>query len=274
MRWDRPVVMGIVNVTPDSFSDGGLYLDPALAIKHGEDLVALGADVIDVGGESTRPGAQPVSVGEELRRVVPVVRELSARPGVVVSIDTTKAAVAAAALDAGATIVNDVSAGRFDPEILSVVADAGAGYIAMHMLGEPRTMQSAPRYDDVVGEVGAFLVERLEVAHAAGIADEACMADPGIGFGKTAEHNRTLLAELPRLMELVGVPILVGASRKSFIGALLGLDVGERDEATLAITVWAFESGAAMVRVHDVRGASQVARLLAEMGRAASEVAA
>lgn len=270
--------MGIVNVTPDSFSDGGLYLDPALAIKHGEELVALGADVIDVGGESTRPGAQPVTVEEELRRVVPVVRELAARPGVVVSIDTTKAAVAAAALDAGAVIVNDVSAGRFDPEILSVVADAGSGYIAMHMLGEPRTMQGttqgAPRYDDVVAEVGAFLVERLEAARAAGIADEACMADPGIGFGKTAEHNRTLLAELPRLVELVGAPILVGASRKSFIGALLGLDVGERDEATLAITVWAFESGAAMVRVHDVRGASQAARLLAQMDRAASEVAA
>lgn len=266
--------MGIVNVTPDSFSDGGRYLDPGPAIKHGQELISLGADVIDVGGESTRPGAQPVTVEEELCRVVPVVRELAALPGAVVSIDTTKAAVAAAALDAGATIVNDVSAGRFDPEILSVVADAGAGYIAMHMRGEPRTMQSAPRYNDVVGEVGAFLAERIEAARGAGIAEEACMADPGIGFGKTPEHSRTLLAGLPRLVQLVDAPILVGASRKSFIGAFLGLDVGDRDEATLATTIWAFENGAAMVRVHDVRSANQAVRLLAVMGQASSEAAA
>lgn len=266
--------MGIVNVTPDSFSDGGRYLDPGVAIEHGEELISLGADVVDVGGESTRPGAQPVTVDEELRRVIPVVSGLAELPGVLVSIDTTKAAVAASALDAGASIVNDVSAGRFDPEILSVVADAGAGYIAMHMFGEPRTMQNAPRYNDVVGEVGAFLAERIEAARDAGIADEACMADPGIGFGKTPAHSRTLLAGLPRLGRLVPAPILVGASRKSFIGAFLGLEVDDRDDATLATTVWAFENGAAMVRVHDVRSASRAVRLLAVMGAASSEVAA
>ena len=196
----RAAVMGVVNVTPDSFSDGGRYLDGAAAVAHGLELVAAGAGVLDVGGESTRPGADPVPEAEELRRVVPVVERLAAESGVPVSIDTTKASVASAALAAGARIVNDVSAGRADPEILAVTARAGAGYLAMHMLGEPRTMQDSPRYVDVVAEVGDFLVERLAVARAAGIPTAALAADPGIGFGKTVAHNLELLARLPALV--------------------------------------------------------------------------
>ena len=256
-------VMGIVNVTPDSFSDGGRWFDAAAAIEHGRQLAADGADVLDIGGESTRPGAEPVDAGEEMRRVVPVVLALAA-DGFVVSIDTTKAVVAEAAIDAGATIVNDVSAGRSDAAMLSTVATRGAGYVAMHMQGEPRTMQQSPRYDDVVAEVASFLVERVEAATTAGIARDRIVVDPGIGFGKTAEHNLTLLARLPELVERVGgVPVLVGASRKSFLGALVGDSVAaERDDATLATTVWAFAHGASMVRVHDVRGAVRTARLL------------
>lgn len=256
-------VMGVVNVTPDSFSDGGLYLDPDAAIAQGLALIDDGADVLDVGGESTRPGAEPVPAAEEMRRVLPVVRALAADGRVPVSIDTTKASVAASALEAGATIVNDVSAGRNDSDLLGVVADAGAGYIAMHMLGEPRTMQKNPRYDDVVAEVGAFLVERLDAAAAAGIARESLMADPGIGFGKTATHNLVLLADLASLAERVVVPLLVGTSRKTFIGRLLGVDdPAARDDGTLATVVWALDHGARMVRVHDVTSAARAAALL------------
>ncbi len=224
-EWDAVAgrVMGVVNVTPDSFSDGGRYLDPDAAIAHGLALAEQGAAVLDVGGESTRPGAAPVPADEELARVLPVVRARSPRDaGVPVSIDTTKAAVAAGALGAGATIVNDVSAGRKDPDLLRVVADAGAGYVAMHMLGEPGTMQDDPRYDDVLAEVGAFLVERLDAAAAAGIARGSLMADPGIGFGKTATHNLTLLADLASLADRIDAPLLVGTSRKTFLGRLLG----------------------------------------------------
>lgn len=181
---DRPAVMGVVNVTPDSFSDGGRYLDAGAAVERGLELVAAGADLLDVGGESTRPGSTPVDADEELRRVVPVVRRLAAEAGVPVSIDTTKAAVAAAALEAGAAVVNDVSAGRFDDAMLGVVAEAGAGFVAPHMQGTPASMQQAPHYDDVVADVGSFLVERLGAARQAGIVD--LVADPGIGFGKTA----------------------------------------------------------------------------------------
>lgn len=256
-------VMGVVNVTPDSFSDGGLYLDPDAAIAQGLALIDDGADVLDVGGESTRPGAEPVSAAEETRRVLPVVRALAADGRVPVSIDTTKASVAASALEAGATIVNDVSAGRNDSDLLDVVAEAGAGYIAMHMLGEPRTMQKNPRYDDVVADVGAFLVERLDAAAAAGIARESLMADPGIGFGKTATHNLVLLADLASLAERVVVPLLVGTSRKTFIGRLLGVDdPAARDDGTLATVVWALDHGARMVRVHDVTSAARAAALL------------
>jgi dihydropteroate synthase len=269
--------MGVVNVTPDSFSDGGRWLDVGPAVVHGLELVADGADLLDVGGESTRPGAEPVPADEERRRIVPVVARLAAESGVPVSVDTAKADVAAAALDAGATIVNDVSAGRFDPAILEVVARAGAGYVAMHMLGEPRTMQDDPRYDDVVGEVGDFLTERLGAARVAGIADAALAADPGIGFGKTLRHNLELLARLGELAARVEVPVLVGSSRKRFIGAVLGRDgpdlpPGEREEGTLATVVYAFDRGARIVRVHEARPAAQAVRLLEAM-RAAEAAA-
>jgi dihydropteroate synthase len=262
-------VMGVVNVTPDSFSDGGRFVAPAAAIAHGRDLAEAGAAVLDVGGESTRPGAAPVDAATEIDRVRPVIEGLVAVTAVPVSIDTTKAAVAEAAIAAGATIVNDVSAGRADPDLLGVVARTGAGYVAMHMQGEPRTMQRDPSYDDVVREVVAFLRERLDAARAAGIADDALMADPGIGFGKTMDHNLELLASLPELIAGVGVPVLVGTSRKSFLGRIIDEDdPAARDDATLATVVWCLERGAAMVRVHDVRGAVQAAAVLGAMARA------
>jgi dihydropteroate synthase len=262
--------MGVVNVTPDSFSDGGQFLDADAAVAHGRALAEHGAAVLDVGGESTRPGAAPVSPDEEAARVVPVVRTLAAAGGVPVSIDTTKASVAAAAIEAGARIVNDVSAARHDPDMLAVVADAGAGFVAMHMQGEPRTMQQDPRYVDVVDEVGAFLVERADAAVAAGVAPAAIMVDPGIGFGKTGEHNLTLLAALPDLVARVECPVLIGASRKTFIGRLLDLDTPDaRDDGTLATTVWALDRGARMVRVHDARRAARAAALLDVLAQAA-----
>ena len=272
----RPPVMGVVNVTPDSFSDGGRFLDPGAAVDHGVSLAADGAVVLDIGGESTRPGADPVAADEELRRVVPVIRRLVRELGtgdsaVPVSIDTTKAAVAAAAIDAGARIVNDVSAGRTDPAILDVVAASGAGYVVMHMLGEPRTMQVDPRYDDVIADVAAFLVDRLATARAAGIEPGALMADPGIGFGKRVAHNLELIARLPELAERVGAPVLVGTSRKAFIGSILGdSDPTRRADGTLATVTYALDHGAAMVRVHDVRAASRVARLLRVMEESAA----
>lgn len=272
----RAPVMGVVNVTPDSFSDGGRFLDADAAVAHGLGLVADGAAVLDVGGESTRPGAEPVGVDEELRRIVPVVRRLVDELGsggapVPVSIDTTKAAVAAAAVDAGAVIVNDVSAGRNDPEMFAVVAESRAGFVAMHMLGAPPTMQTGPRYDDVVGEVADFLVERVSAARAAGIDTGALMADPGIGFGKQVEHNLELIARLPEIAARVGVPILVGTSRKAFIGSVLGgTDPTQRDDGTLATVTWALDHGAAMVRVHDVRAAARAARLLHVMEESAA----
>jgi dihydropteroate synthase len=235
--------MGVLNVTPDSFSDGGRYLDPERAIAHGLALVAEGADVVDVGGESTRPGAAPVDEAEERRRVVPVVEALA--PSVRVSVDTRSAAVAEAAVAAGATLVNDVSA-----SLWPVAAEAGVGWVAMHMQGEPATMQRAPRYDDVVAEVGAFLRERVALARAAGI-DEVWV-DPGIGFGKALEHNLELLRSLDRLVA-EGVPVVVGTSRKRSLGQLTGdAPVDDRLEASVATAVWCVEQGAAMVRVHDV----------------------
>ncbi len=262
--------MGIVNVTPDSFSDGGRFLDPGAAVAHGLSLVAAGADLLDVGGESTRPGAQPVVEHEELRRVVPVVARLAAEAGVPVSVDTSKAAVAAAALDAGALVVNDVSAATGDPGMLPVVAAAGAGLVVMHMQGEPRTMQQAPGYDDVVLEVGDLLVERLARAQDAGVAPGALCADPGLGFGKLRQHNVELLARLAELVARVEVPVLVGPSRKTFIGAVLADAVGEhaprpadaRDDGTLATVVWAVDHGARVVRVHDAGPAADALRLL------------
>ena len=274
-EWDRVcgarvAVMGIVNVTPDSFSDGGRYLDRDAAVAHGIELAGQGADVLDVGGESTRPGAAPVPADEELHRVIPVVERLAATTSVPVSVDTTKAAVARAALDAGSSVVNDVSAGRLDPDILGVAAEAGAGYVVMHMQGEPRTMQADPRYDDVVAEVGDFLADRVGAARAAGVPDGAIAADPGIGFGKAVEHNLQLLAGLPAIADRVGVPVMVGASRKTFVGKVLaragaasgGLPVDQREEGTLATVVWAVERGASIVRVHDVLPAVRAVRLL------------
>jgi dihydropteroate synthase len=245
-----PLIMGVVNVTPDSFSDGGLFLDADAAVEHGERLASEGAAILDVGGESTRPGAEPVSEEEELRRVVPVVERLvgSAR----VSIDTTKVAVARAALGAGATLVNDVSAFRFDPGMAALVAETGAGCCLMHMLGEPRTMQEDPRYGDVVSDVKAFLEERLAFAVSEGIEAERVWLDPGIGFGKTVEHNLELLRRLDEIVA-IGRPVVVGTSRKSFLGKLAGgRDEGNRLPGTIATNVLALERGASVFRVHDV----------------------
>ena len=250
-RYRRGALVGVLNVTPDSFSDGGRYAGVEEAIAHGRRLAAEGAALVDVGGESTRPGAGPVSAERELERVLPVVEEL-AGAGIAVSIDTSKAAVAAAALAAGAVLVNDVTALRGDPEMAAVVAGSGADLCLMHMLGEPRTMQDDPRYDDVVAEVEAFLAERAELAVAAGVARERIALDPGIGFGKTLAHNLELLRALPRLGRLG--PLLLGVSRKRFLGALTGREVAEdRVAASVAAALYCYRGGAHLLRVHDVR---------------------
>jgi dihydropteroate synthase len=254
----NPKLMGVVNVTPDSFSDGGRYLDPEAAVRHGRELVGQGAEILDVGGESTRPGAEEVSVEEELARVEPVVRGLAGEA--TVSIDTSKAEVARAALDAGATIVNDVTALRRDPEIGGVCAERGVGLVLMHMQGEPRTMQANPTYGDVVEDVKAFLAERIEVAVGAGVAEERIWLDPGIGFGKELEHNLELLRRLGELREL-GRPLVVGTSRKSFIGKIDGSPVDERLGGTIASSILAAAAGAAVLRVHDVAEAQQAAKV-------------
>ncbi len=245
-----PKLMGVVNVTPDSFSDGGLYLDPERAVAHGKQLVEAGAGVLDVGGESTRPGAEPVGVEEELRRVVPVIRGLAGAE-FRISVDTSKAAVAAAALDAGAEIVNDVTALRGDPAMAALCAERGAIVVLMHMLGEPRTMQDDPRYGDVVADVKAFLAARLEAAVTAGIAEERVWLDPGIGFGKTAAHNMELLRRFGELRDL-GRPLVAGTSRKSFIGKVDGSPADQRLGGTIASSVLAAAEGADVLRVHDV----------------------
>ena len=252
-------VMGVVNVTPDSFSDGGRWAATDPAIEHARGLLAAGARVLDVGGESTRPGADPVGADEEIRRVVPVIEALAGEA--LVSVDTSKAAVAAAAIDAGASIVNDVSAGRHDPDMLGTVADAGVGFIGMHMQGEPRTMQRDPRYGDVVAEVTAHLASRLDAATVAGIRRDAVMLDPGIGFGKTVAHNLALLRAL-RTLRASGFPVLLGASRKRFIGDLLGLPVSERLEGSLAAAAHGVQQGVDVVRVHDVRETVRLVRVL------------
>jgi dihydropteroate synthase len=246
-------IMGVVNVTPDSFSDGGRYLDAAAAIAHGLELEAEGASILDVGGESTRPGAAPVSEAEELRRVIPVIEGLvEGGSKAQISIDTSKSAVAVRALAAGASLVNDVTALRGDPKMAGVVADAGADCCLMHMLGEPRTMQRDPRYDDVVGDIKGFLEERTAFAVHAGVALERILLDPGIGFGKTVEHNLELLRRLDELVEL-GRPVVIGTSRKSFLGRLTGRDdPDDRVAATIATNVLAYERGARVFRVHDV----------------------
>jgi dihydropteroate synthase len=251
--------MGVVNVTPDSFSDSGLFLEPEAAIAHGRQLAAEGAAILDVGGESTRPGAEPVSAEEELARVGPVVSGLAGGEAEV-SIDTSKLPVAEAALAAGAGIVNDITALRADPAIAGLCAEHGAGLVLMHMQGEPRTMQENPRYDDVVDEVKAFLAERLSVALREGVAEEGIWLDPGIGFGKTLEHNLELLRRLGELTAL-GRPIVVGASRKSFIAAIDGSPVDQRLGGTIAASVLAVAAGADVVRVHEVAEMAQALRV-------------
>jgi dihydropteroate synthase len=245
-------IMGVLNVTPDSFSDGGRFLDVEAAVAHGLELEAEGADILDVGGESTRPGAAPVPADEERARVVPVIERLRAAGAQAqISIDTSKLAVAEAALDAGATYVNDVTAFRGDGGIAELVAERGADCCLMHMRGEPRTMQRDPTYDDVVSDVKAFLEERMAAAVAAGVPEERIQLDPGIGFGKTVEHNLELLRRLDELVAL-GRPIVVGTSRKSFLGTLTGRDVEDRLAATIATNVLALANGAQVFRVHDV----------------------
>jgi dihydropteroate synthase len=264
-RWPRPAVMGVLNVTPDSFSDGGRFLDSNVAVEHGRRLASEGASLVDVGGESTRPGAAPVSVDEELRRVTPVLEGLT---GVPLSIDTTKAIVARRALELGAELVNDVTALRGDPELAGVVAERNAFVCLMHMQGEPRTMQVAPRYDDVVSEVLGFLEERIAFAVGEGIAEDRICVDPGIGFGKAPDHNLELLRRLDELGSL-GRPVLVGASRKSTLGKMLG-DPGAAQgtlAASLAAAVAAYERGAWMIRAHDVHETVEAVAVAAAVER-------
>jgi dihydropteroate synthase len=249
-----PVVVGILNVTPDSFSDGGDFLDPEAAAEQAATMLDEGADMLDVGGESTRPGSDPVSQEEEIRRVVPVLKRiLSVRPEAVISIDTYRSGTATAALEAGASLVNDVTALRGDPRMVSVVEGAACPVILMHMQGEPKTMQKEPHYEDVVGEVRDFLAERAEYAVAAGVRPENVIVDPGIGFGKNLEHNLALLRNLDAVVDL-GFPILIGASRKRFIERITGVqEARDRVSGTVATTVLAYERGATFFRVHDVR---------------------
>jgi dihydropteroate synthase len=256
-----PVVMGVVNVTPDSFSDGGQWLDPHKAIAHARRLVADGAAILDIGGESTRPGANPVAAEEQLRRIVPVFEGLQGVEARL-SIDTTKASVARAAIEAGADIVNDVTALRDDPDLAGLCAERGVTVCLMHMLGEPRTMQDDPHYDDVVDDIKAFLVERLEHAVAAGIGEDKVWLDPGIGFGKTVDHNLALLARLDELVA-IGRPIVVGTSRKGFIGRISGEEIGGRVPGTIATNVIALGNGAEVFRVHDVAAVAQALEVAA-----------
>ncbi|HUA37148.1 MAG TPA: dihydropteroate synthase [Candidatus Sulfopaludibacter sp.] len=257
----RPaLVMGVVNVTPDSFSDGGRFLDVNAAVVWALELAAQGADMLDIGGESTRPGAEPVSEAEELRRVLPVIGQLAGRVNIPISVDTVKPAVARAALAAGASIVNDVAANREDGLMWEVVAEFKAGYVCMHARGTPRTMQENPVYRDVVREVGEFFQERLKRLKAGGISADRTVLDVGIGFGKTAEHNLQLLANL-RSFTTMARPLLIGVSRKSFIGKLLGADLDERLPGSLACACLAVESGAQIIRAHDVAETVQAVRM-------------
>jgi len=257
--------MGVLNVTPDSFSDGGLYQDAGAAVARAEQMVSEGADVIDIGGESTQPGAAAVPLAEELRRTVPVVRRLAKSLRVPISIDTSKADVAERALDAGAAIVNDVTALRGDPRMASVVARYRASIILMHMAGTPRTMQRHPRYRDVVREVATFLRRQAKQAQNAGISRSHILIDPGLGFGKTVTHNLLLMRHLSRFVSL-GLPVVIGPSRKSFIGKTLGADIGDRLVGTLACVASGCWWGVAMVRVHDVKASVQMLQMLQAIG--------
>jgi dihydropteroate synthase len=249
---DSPKIMGIVNVTPDSFSDGGCFLDPVRAADHAAELVAQGADIVDIGGESTRPGATPISEDEEMRRVLPVIERAASRIAVPVSVDTRRAEIARRALDAGALIVNDVSGLTFDASMPSVCAQAHAGVVCMHMQGTPATMQQNPHYEDVVAEITAYLALRLDVLEQAGIPRDRIVVDPGIGFGKTAAHNLTILQNVERLRAL-GRPVLIGHSRKRFLGKLLGRPIDELLAGTIGVAIALALKGADVLRVHDVQ---------------------
>lgn len=257
----RTHIMGVLNVTPDSFSDGGRYADPGRAVDHGRQMAAEGADIIDIGGESTRPGAEPLPEDEELRRILPVIERLSRECATPISVDTYKSAVAEKALQAGASLVNDISGLRFSPNMAQVAADHGAAVVIMHMQGTPRDMQQNPVYADVVGEIMAWFEERIELALAAGVPRDRVLIDPGIGFGKTREHNLEILNRLHEFRS-TGCPVVIGTSRKRFIGAVLGIDdPAERLAGTAATVALAIERGAQVVRVHDVLPLAQVARM-------------
>lgn len=254
--------MGILNVTPDSFSDGGMFVTIDKAVAHGEALCSAGADIIDVGGVSTRPFADPVSVDEEIARVIPVIKRLSQRVSAPISVDTSRAETAERAIEAGACIVNDIAALRFDPLLGDVVVEADLPVVLMHMQGTPETMQIRPAYDDVMGEIIDFLSGSIDLAVSKGIPRENIIVDPGIGFGKKVEHNLTIIRELSRLKSL-GRPILVGASRKSFIGEVTGIkEPARRDTATLAVTALLVANGADIIRVHDVKRSTEVVRMV------------
>jgi dihydropteroate synthase len=264
----RPLIMGVINVTPDSFADGGLYFDHQTAVNHALALAEAGADILDIGGESTRPFSEPLPLEEELRRVIPVIQEVRARTPILLSIDTYKSRVAQAALDAGADIINDISALRFDARMVQVARDAGVPVILMHMQGTPQNMQTNPHYDDLIGELHAFFRERLDYAQAHGLSRDLLVLDPGIGFGKTFLHNLEILNNLDAFLDL-GCPLLIGPSRKAFLGHLLGgLPPAERDVATLAALAAAVPRGARLVRVHHVLYAKQFLTVLDAIGRA------
>ncbi len=259
---DRGLIMGIVNVTPDSFSDGGRYLDTGRAVEHALELIAEGADILDIGGESTRPGAEPVEEAEELRRVLPVIRAVRSQTQTLISIDTMKATVARAALDAGADIINDVTGLRGDAAMLRVAAASSAGIVVMHMTGTPQTMQANPHYDDVVTEVRSWFENRLQLLEKEGVAPERVVLDPGFGFGKTLEHNLTLMRELTQL-SVSDRPLLVGVSRKSMIAKVLNSPAMEdRFWPTIALSAYAREHGARIVRVHDVKPNREALRMM------------
>ncbi len=262
----RTLVMGILNVTPDSFSDGGMYAQPHRAVVHGLKMVADGVDIIDIGGQSTRPGSAGVGAAVEIERVVPVIAELVRQVDIPISIDTTESAVAQAALDAGASIINDISALRFDDRMAGVAAGRKVPVILMHMLGTPATMQKDPQYDDVVREIKAFLRERLDYAMKCGIAEDMTIIDVGIGFGKRIEHNVELLSRIDEFFEL-GRPVLVGHSRKRFLGEMLGLEANERDSATLAASCFLAGKGVHIVRVHDVARTRKAMELYSRFAR-------
>lgn len=264
VRCDAPLIMGIVNVTPDSFYDGGRYAEAGAAVEHALELVEQGADLLDIGAESTRPGAAAVSEQDEIRRLLPVVEQLAGRVTVPLSVDTMKSKVAQLALDAGASIVNDVSALRFDPGMARVIAQSGAGIILMHMQGTPESMQRAPRYDNVVEEIKGFLSERLQAATEAGIAESQIVLDPGIGFGKLLGHNLDILKQLSSFA-MFNRPLLVGLSRKGFIGHILDRPAAHREWGTAAAVALAVERGAQILRVHDVAMMADVVKVAAAL---------